>query len=302
MGIDHFSRNSPYLEKKKQQVALLSVASNTVLVIFKLIVGLIIGSVSVISEAIHSGLDLVAALIAYYAVRKSSKPPDKKHKFGYGKFEDISGMVEALLIFLAAGIISVEAVKKLFVPYPMENLNLGMGVMLISAIVNLVVSQRLMEVAKETDSIALEADAWHLRTDVYTSLGVFIGLLAIELTGMMFIDPLIALLVALIITRAAYNLTRKSLGDLTDVKLPDEEEQLIIQIIKEKYPEIICYHKLRSRKSGALRFVDFHIVVDKEMTVEKAHLICDHLEKGISAALPNVHVLIHVEPYSEEPK
>lgn len=302
MGLDYFVRNSKYMEKKKTQVALLSVASNSILVIFKLIIGLIIGSVSVISEAIHSGLDLVAALIAYYAVKKSSKPPDKKHKFGYGKFEDVSGMLEALLIFLAAAMISIEAVKKLFIPHPIENLNLGMGVMLISALINLFVSQRLMDVAKETDSIALEADAWHLRTDVYTSLGVFVGLLAIELTGMMFIDPLIAIFVALIIAKAAYKLTQKSLGDLTDVKLPDEEEQLVIQLIKEKYPEIIYYHKLRSRKSGAWRFVDFHIVVDKEMTVEKAHLICDHLEKEISAALPKVHVLIHVEPYLGEHK
>ena len=161
---------------KKTSVALLSVLSNSVLVIFKLIIGTIIGSVSVISEAIHSGMDLAAALLAFFAVRLAGKHADEDHPFGHEKVENISAAVEALLIFIAAGWIIYEGVKKLINPEPIETIGWGVGVMLFSAIANLIVSQRLFKVGKNTDSAALMADGWHLRTDVYTSAGVMTGL------------------------------------------------------------------------------------------------------------------------------
>src|SRR3989304_4174382 len=161
---------------RKSRAAMISVISNTALVLMKLIVGLLIGSVSVISEAIHSGFDLLAAVIALFSVRTSSRPADSDHPFGHGKIENVSGAIEALLIFLAAGWIIFEAVKKFLYSEPMEAANWGVGVMFISAITNIFVSQMLFKVGKETDSVALQADAWHLRTDVYTSAGVMVGL------------------------------------------------------------------------------------------------------------------------------
>src|SRR5512136_12039 len=166
-------------DQRKRRVALLSVISNTTLVVLKLAVGLAISSVSVISEAIHSGVDLIAAAIAYYSVRTSGIPADREHPFGHGKIENVSGTVEAVLIFLAAGWIIFEAVKKLLHPRPMEEAGWGIAVMLVSSAANLAVSQRLFKVGRETDSVALQADAWHLRTDVYTSAGVMLGLVAI---------------------------------------------------------------------------------------------------------------------------
>jgi len=197
----------------KRSTARLSILSNTALVIMKLTVGFAIGSVSIISEAIHSAIDLVAAVIAFISVKKSSEPPDREHTFGHGKFEDFSGLIEAVLIFIAAILIIREAALKLMGEG--EELNMGMliagiVVMFISATANWYVSGRLMKAAKATESIALEADAWHLRTDVYTSLGIFAGLVLIRLTGWKFLDPLFAIAVAVFIMKAAYDLTRRA--------------------------------------------------------------------------------------------
>ena len=163
-------------DQRKKRVALLSVLSNSTLVVLKLAVGLAIGSVSVISEAIHSGVDLVAAAIAYYSVRTSGIPADREHPYGHGKIENISGTVEALLIFIAAVWIFYEAIQKIVRPAPLEMAFWGVAVMFLSAVINTIVSRKLFRVGKETDSVALIADGWHLRTDVYTSAGVMLGL------------------------------------------------------------------------------------------------------------------------------
>src|SRR5690554_61072 len=189
-------------------------------------------SINVISEGIHSGLDLMAALIAYAAVRESNKPADDKHRYGHGKFENLAAIIEALLILVAAGFIIKEAVPKLYHTGEVTSLGLGIIVMGISALVNIYVSSRLMLVAKETDSPALAADAWHLRTDVYTSLGVLAGIAAIKLTGFYIIDPIIAIGVSLLIIKAAYDLLRDSLGSILDVRLPDQEEKIIREVLQ----------------------------------------------------------------------
>ena len=180
---------------KDQRVAAawVSVASNSLLVVLKFIAGILVGSVSIISEAIHSANDLLASFIALFAVKTSSKPPDKEHPFGHGKVENVSGTIEALLIFVAAFLIIKEAVERLFHGVEMQTLGWGLAVMGFSAILNLGVSEYLMYVAKKTNSIALEADAMHLRTDVYTSAGVFVGLLLIKLTCYTIIDPIAAI-------------------------------------------------------------------------------------------------------------
>jgi cation diffusion facilitator family transporter len=166
----------------------------------------------------------------------------------------------------------------------------------ISAIVNFYVSARIMKVAKKAESIALEADAYHLTTDVYTSIGVFIGLILIQITKNPVFDPLLAIIVAIIILKASYDLTKRSVSGIMDVKLSDKEEDCIKSIIHEHYSRYAEYHNLRSRMSGAERFVDLHLVVPKNQHVVDAHDFCDHLEKDIKEKIPNLSILIHIEP------
>jgi len=291
------------IEKRKSSVALLSVASNTILVLLKLTVGIIIGSVSVISEAIHSSVDLLAALIALFAVRTSGKPADAEHPFGHGKVENISGTVEALLIFLAASWIIFEAVKKLKDPEPLEEVGWGVAVMMVSSAANILVSKTLFKVGKETDSVALQADAWHLRTDVYTSAGVMAGLAIIWIgrivlpeTDLNWVDPVAAIGVALLIIKAAYQLTVESARDLLDVSLPKDEEACIRKRIAAFAPTIRGFHRLCTRKSGSHRFVEFHMIVDPSMTIDESHRIADMLTCSIKQQYPGTTVHIHIEP------
>src|SRR4030066_476019 len=197
-------------QRKKARASSLSVISNTVLVVFKAIVGILIGSVSVLSEAIHSGMDLIAALIAFFAVKISGKEADEDHTFGHTKVESISAAIEALLIFAAAVWIIYAAIRKLINPQPLETVGWGVAVMLISTIANLIVSHLLFKVGNETDSAALIADGWHLRTDVYTSAGVMAGLSLIWLgryffpgLNLVWLDPVVAIAVAILFPPAA---------------------------------------------------------------------------------------------------
>ena len=290
-------------QRRKVRVAVLSVVSNTTLVAMKLVVGLMIGSVSIISEAIHSGVDLLAAVIALFSVKTSSIPADSKHPFGHGKIENISGTVEALLIFVAAIWIIYEAVKKLMNPEPIEAIGWGIGVMLISAVVNIIVSEMLFKVGRETDSVALQADAWHLRTDVYTSAGVMGGLALIWIAQWIFpgqdffwLDPVAALGVALLIMIAAYDLTTQAAKDLLDVHLPKGEVEWIRQCIVEQDGVIHGYHDLRTRKAGHFRFVEFHLKVESHMSVMDSHAIAKELSNKIKDRFPHTTVTIHIEP------
>ncbi len=277
-------------------------ASNTTLVLFKLVVGLLIGSVSVISEAVHSGVDLIASLIALFAVRTSSKPADEGHPFGHGKVENISGTVEALLIFGAAAYIIFEAVKKLLHPTAVESLGWGVAVMGISALANFLVSRMLFKVGRETQSVALEADGWHLRTDVYTSVGVMSGLAFMWAAQVLFpthnwewIDPVVALAIAFLIIRAAYKLTINAARDLLDVSLP-EEELWVREYIAGLVPPVRGFHHMRTRKAGHVRFVEFHMLVDGDMSVSASHAITDVISRDIRERYPESSVTVHIEP------
>jgi cation diffusion facilitator family transporter len=295
------------LVRRKINIALLSVISNVALMVMKLAVGFAIGSVAIISEGIHSGMDLLAAFIALFSVKKSSQPADRIHPFGHGKVENISGTIEAVLIFLAAGWIIYEAVRKIIHPMPLKIFGWGIGVMLFSAMVNTVVSRSLFKVGKETDSVALLADAWHLRTDVYTSAGVMVSLILIWMGETVFkgihfdwLDPVAAIAVALLIIKAAYDLTIKSARDLLDVRLPEDEEYWILELIKSHGKNIHGFHDLRTRKAGGFRFVEFHIKVDPEMTVEDSHRITEQIADAIEKQFPGTSVTIHTEPCDGE--
>ena len=280
----------------KTGAARLSIISNTFLIVLKLIIGLITGSVSIIAEAVHSMNDLVAAFIAFLSVRVSDKPADLEHPFGHGKVENVSGTVEAVLIFVAAIAIIYEAVKKLITGVNIELTELGIGVMFISVVANIVVSRILYRVAQKTDSLALEADARHLSADVYTSLGVMVGLIAIKVTGLKILDPIVAIGVALFITKTAWIISRKTFGGLVDEKLPPGEEATIRASILEHAKDVVGFHRLRTRKAGSHRYVDLHLVMENEVSLEQAHKMCDHLEKDIASKLPNTSIIIHCEP------
>lgn len=285
--------------KQKQNVARLSIASNAFLTVSKLITGISIGSVSIISEGIHSGMDLFASTIAYFSVKKSSLPPDKDHAFGHGKYEDASGVIEALLIGLAAGIIIWEAVSKLIRGGESVSIDLlfaGMIVMGVSALMNFIVSQRLMKVAKATDSIALESDAWHLRTDVLTSAGVFVGLILIQLTGLVFLDSVIAIVVAVFILREAYILLKRSFGDLMDESLDKDEMQKIEDVICRYQDEYTNFHSLKTRKAGPDKFVEFHLMMPHNIPLSDAHSLLNKIENEIKTEIPRINLIIHLDP------
>ena len=285
---------------RKGKFALLSICSNTLLIIFKVAAGILSGSVSIISEAIHSGMDLVASIVAFLSVRGSAKPADKEHPYGHGKIENISGVVEGVLIFIAAGMIILEAGKKLFEPVEIEEAFVAIAVMLAAAVVNFFVSKILYKVAKEEDSMALEADALHLKTDVYTSLGVGFGILLIKITGFIMLDSLVAILVALLIIKEAWELCKNALEHLIDVRLTDEEEKDIDEIIKKVIKiyetRLIDYHKLKTRKAGNKRHIDFHITLNPELTVKEAHDIVGCLKKEINVKFTNSRVNVHIDP------
>jgi cation diffusion facilitator family transporter len=280
----------------KTNIARLSVFSNTLLIVMKLIVGIMSGSVSIISEAIHSSMDLVAAVIAFFAVRVSDTPPDSKHPYGHGKVENISGVIEGILILIAAIMIIIEAVKKLLgESFELESIWIGSLVMIISAIVNAIVSRRLYKVAHETNSLALEADALHLKTDVYTSLGVALGLGLIIVTGIKWLDPVVAILVAMFIIRESYNLISRAFSPLLDAAWGDAEiEDLESRLNKME----VNYHDLRTRVAGNYKFVDIHIEIPESESVGNAHSYCDKIEDSLKSVYSNLTVTIHVEPRS----
>ncbi|MHC1719992.1 MAG: cation diffusion facilitator family transporter [Clostridiaceae bacterium] len=285
---------------RKVKFALLSIISNSTLIIFKVVAGLMSGSVSIISEAIHSGMDLVASIVAFLSVRESSKPADKEHPFGHGKIENVSAVVEGVLIFAAAAMIINEAYKRIFEPTGIEQAYVATAVMFAAALVNFIVSKALYKVAKEEDSMALEADALHLKTDVYTSLGVGVGIILIKITGLNILDSIVAMLVAVLIIKEAWELVGNAVGYLLDTRLSDEEETEIEGIIKSHSHEFIEYHKLKTRKSGNKKHIDFHIAVNPEVTVGEIHEIIGCLKKEMNEKFTNTRVSVHVDPYKGE--
>jgi cation diffusion facilitator family transporter len=260
----------------------------------KLVVGIISGSVSIISEAVHSSMDLIAAVIAFFAVKVSDNPPDSRHPYGHGKIENISGVIEALLIFIAAVWIIIEAIKKLLgAAIELDSIGIGSLIMVISAAINIYVSGKLYKVARETKSVALEADALHLKTDVFTSLGVAAGLGLIMITGINWLDPVVAILVALFIFHEAFKLLKRAYTPLLDEAWEDND---IDDLKKELNNLNVNFHELRTRVAGNYRFLDLHIFMPKDLSVESAHHYCDMIEEKLTTKFENLNVTIHVEP------
>ena len=279
----------------KQKTAQLSIATISLLLMLKISVGIYTNTVSIISEAIHSAVDLIATLITYYAIKKSANSPDDNHHYGHGKFENISGTLEGLLIISAALWIIYEAYEK----YNSANipilLTYGMLIMVISVAANYFVSKKMMTVAKETNSPALEADALHLKTDMWTSGGILTGLILLYTTKWVWIDSVIAVAIALLIFKTGYMILKKNISELTDISLPKEEEQLICQIVNQ-HDQVISMEQLRTRHSGSFRLIDMHVFLDKHMSLDKAHDVCSQLESKIKHRIGICDITIHLEP------
>ncbi len=290
------------IDFQKKFAAGLSIFSNSVIIILKLVVGLYSGSISIISEAIHSMSDFLASVLTFFSVIKSAEPADKKHPFGHGKYEDMSGFIEGGLIIFAAVFIIYEALKKIFSGNVsgMDS-TLGLYVMGISVIANIVVSSILFKVAKKSDSVSLFADAEHLRTDILSSLGVFVGLLVIQVTGIKILDPIIAIVVALIIFEAGFSISKRTMDNLLDCSLPEEEMNNIQNILEKwKSQGIVDFKDLKARRLGPQKSIEVTLIFPKDMTILSCHNICDEIEHKLAEDLGDVTASIHLEPQVED--
>ena len=285
-----------HIDTEKKLAAGLSITSNAVIIALKIIAGIVSGSISIISEAIHSLSDFLASVLTFFAVIKSSEPADNDHPFGHGRYEDMSGFIEGGLIVLAGLYIIYEAIKKLVIGYDSEiQSTIGILVMAFAVIANFIVSSFLFHVAKKSDSVSLYADAEHLRTDILSSLGVLIGLIIIKITGLVILDPIIAIIVAIIIIKAGYSISKETLNNLLDGSLPDEDMKRIEAILKAN-ADIKGYKNLKARKSGKIRDIEITVFFDAEMKICECHSICDSIEDQMAKVLSDTRVLIHAEP------
>jgi cation diffusion facilitator family transporter len=285
--------------RRKRDASRWSLASNATLLGMKVVVGALTGSAGILAEAVNSAADLFGSVVAFLSVRASDEPPDRAHAYGHGKIENLSGAATAALI-LVGGVFAIgEAVRHLLHGGPLPDLGWGIAVMAASAVINLLVSRRLLRVGRETDSPALVADGHHLQTDVITSLGVLIGLVLVRLTGMPWWDSVAALGVSVLILRVGVGLAGDAVRTLSDTALPAEEELTLTRVL-EAHPEVLSFHKLRTRKSGSHRHVDVHVQIADTHTFVEAHRLTEDLEDELRAALPNLHPIIHIEPYEDE--
>jgi cation diffusion facilitator family transporter len=283
----------------KSRAAGISIASNVALILLKLVAGAITGSIAIITEAVHSSIDLLASMVALFSVRKADEPPDPSHPYGHEKVENLTAALEGVLILVGAAIIIFESVRRLTHVTEVEKLGVGIAVAGFSAIANFGVSTYLYRQARITESPALEGDAAHLRTDALTSLGVLIGLALVQITGFERLDAITALIVAGVIVYSGVRIVTRSSRVLVDEALPPEELELVRKTIADYgAPEVAGYHKLRARRAGSRRHVDLHVQFRDGTTLERAHYVSHQLQAAIQQRLRDADVLIHIEPES----
>jgi len=283
--------------RTKSGAAGLSIVSNSILIALKLAAGAITGSIAIITEAIHSLIDLVASVIAFISVRKADEPADEEHPYGHEKVENLAANIEGMLILVGAAVIVYEASHRLVAGSSVDALGVGIAVMGLSVVANLIVSTILSRQARIHDSAALEGDAAHLRTDALTSAGVLVGLALVELTGAAAFDSITALLVAAAIVWAGIRIIRRSSGVLVDEALPGAEmDRIEAAIAAARTPEVAGYHKLRARRAGRRRHIDFHVQYRSGTSLERAHELAHEMRASIEETIPQAEVLIHAEP------
>jgi cation diffusion facilitator family transporter len=281
----------------RSRAAAVSIASNTGLIALKVVAGVLTGSVAVLTEALHSSIDLLASLIAFFSVRRAEAPADEGHRYGHDKFENAAAAAEGMLIVVGSGVIAFAAIRSLARGPHLEKLGFGIAVVAFAAAVNLGVSAWLFRRARETSSPALEGDAAHLRTDAYTSLGVLAGLALVQITGADWLDPVVALIIAVAIVVTGLRIALGSLRVLVDEALPPEELQAVTDAIAGFGGRgVVGYHQVRTRRAGARRYIDLHVQFRHGTTLEEAHRTAHELQDAIQARLPHADVLIHLEP------
>jgi cation diffusion facilitator family transporter len=286
--------------RSKSGAAGLSILSNSVLIAIKIAAGAITGSIAMITEAVHSSIDLIASVVAFVSVRKAAEPADADHPYGHERVENLAAVIEGMLIVIGAGIIVFEATRRLVdPPVEIDVLWVGIAVAAFSTIANVAVSTFLFRRAHELHSPALEGDAAHLQTDAMTSAGLLVGLMLVEVTGVIAFDSITALLIAVAIVVAGIRILSGSSRVLVDEAPPPEElDRIETAIAEAREPEVAGYHKLRARRSGVHRHIDLHVQFRSGTTLEHAHELAHRLRWAIEDAIPYSEVLIHVEPES----
>jgi cation diffusion facilitator family transporter len=283
--------------RTKSRAAALSIASNAILIALKLVAGAITGSIAIVTEAVHSLIDLVASVVAFFSVRKADEPADAEHPYGHEKVENLAAAIEGMLILVGAAVIVYEATRQLVQGAEVDRLGVGIAVMAFSIFANLGVSSVLSRQAKAHESQALEGDAAHLRTDAMTSAGVLLGLALVQITGDAAFDPITALVVAVAIVWAGFRILRRSSAVLVDETLPEAElDRIEAAIATARTPEVAGYHKLRARRAGSRRHIDFHVQYRSGTSLERAHELAHQMRDSIEAEIPQAEVLIHAEP------
>lgn len=291
--------SKPPSSRSARSYAFLSIGAAVSTIALKFGAYWLTGSVGLFSDAIESLVNLVAAVVALWALTFAAKPADAEHTFGHSKAEYFSSALEGTLILVAAASIAVEAWGRLFDPQPIDQVGLGLVLALLATAINGGVAVILLRAGRRLRSITLRADAHHLFTDVWTSGGVVLGILLVKVTGWLVLDPIIALAVAANIVYAGFKLLRETGSELLDAALPADEQQAIAHYLSEYKDQGIQFHALRTRVAGSRRFVSFHVLVPGEWTVQRGHDLCEEIELAISRALPGTNVTTHLEPLED---
>lgn len=291
--------------KTKRFAAALSLISNAFIMTGMILVGIFTGSMGVLSEGLHTGIDVISSCIAYFAVRKSSQPADKSHPFGHGKFEDASGFAEAVLIVAVAAFLIQEAVANLI--YGTETLSYGLLFIAMiaagaTALIKFAVSFYQMRVAKRTDSIALESDAWHLRLDCLSSAGVFAGLLLIQITHLTWIDSVLAIIIAVCILPEAFLIIKKAFVDLMDGSLGKADTAEIEEIVARRSGDTVSCRVAKTRRAGPDKYAEISLVLPQNMPLSEAHVIASGIKTEIADKIPRISVTVCFEPQTEDAK
>ncbi|MEZ4599318.1 MAG: cation diffusion facilitator family transporter [Syntrophotaleaceae bacterium] len=286
--------------KQKIRAARISLVSAGALTLLKLAAAAFTGSLAVLSSGVDSMLDILMSGVNYLAIRQAEQPPDPNHPFGHGKFETVATVLQSLVIALSGCWVLFESVRRLMLGSEVSNLEGGIAVLLISSGASWKISSFLKKTARETDSSALKADSLHFSMDVYTNLALMAGLAVIYLAGITWLDPILSILVGCYILFEAVRLLRHGMGDILDEQLPESIRNEITHVLEMHRQSLLDYHRLRTRRAGSQKIVDFHLTVCRHLTVEESHRIADHLEKRIRDKVPGADISIHVEPCRTE--
>ena len=278
----------------------LLIAAVVGLIMVKVLVSWLTGSISILAQAADSLLDLFAGILTFSAIRIASKPPDAQHPYGHGKAEDVSGVVQGILIFIAGGLIIYTAIGRMREGVVIELVEAGVAVMVVSILVSILLSRHLLKVSRATGSVALEANARNIGVDVYSASAVLAGLAIVRFTGLYILDPVIAIGVAIYILKVALDTVRKPMSGLLDEKLPPSQQAVIEAVLRKHGREVSGFHGLRTRRAGSQSYIDLHLVMASDISLEQAHRVCDQVEAEIQQSLRKASVTIHAEPCDGE--